>query len=425
MSEFKDKKLLILGANPETGAIVEVANKMGVYTIITDYNPLAPAKRLACKSYNVDCLDVPALVDLAQNERVDGILVGVADVLLPAYQQVCQILNLPCYCTKEEVAVFSNKYNFKRTCEKYGIRGIPEYHLDNEFRESGQANIRYPVLVKPVDNCSGKGMTVCYTDGELQMAIEKALSFSRGKKILVERFMTCDDFIIYYTFKDGYYSVSMLGDRFTCSEQNGVSPVCLADIYPSKHTKLYFELMHNQACRMFKDLGVKNGVFLIQAFVENGEIYVYDPGFRLQGGAQHLVMNAVNGFDQRKMLIEFALTGSMGAVDLQKEDDYMLRGKTAGSLWLLLKEGTIGTIEGLENLENDSRIINVLQRFTVGDVITSEMIGTEQQVFARLHIVCDSRDRYKETILELQKKVKVFDLEGNNMIIPGVNVSLL
>ena len=125
------------------------------------------------------------------------------------------------------------------------------------------------------------------------------------------------------------------------------------------------------------------------------------------------------------MLIEFALTGSMGSIDLKAQDDYLLKGKTAGSLWFLLKEGTIGSISGLSDLHSDSRVINVLQRFDVGDVITKDMIGTEQQVFARLHIVCDTKRDYAETITEFEKKIHVLDTYGNNMLLTGFNPSKL
>ena len=423
MKMFYGKKLLILGANPETMAIVNKANSMGVTTIVTDYNPSAPAKKIASRSYDVDCLDIPAVIDLALSENVDGVLVGVADVLVQAYQLICDTLKFPCYLTNDLVNVFSNKYNFKRTCEKYGILGIPEYNIkDNNVIPP---DIKYPVMVKPVDNCSGKGMSICFNEHELRLGISKAISMSRTGKYLVERFMTCDDLMLYYTFKDGYHSLSMIGDRYTCVEQAGVSPVCVGDCFPSRYVDLYFEKVHNKMCNLFDDLHIDNGVLLIQAFVEEDNFYVYDPGMRLQGCALHLLIDAINGFDQIEMLIEFALTGSMGSIDLKAQDDSLLKGKTAGSLWFLLKEGTIGSISGLSDLHSDSRVINVLQRFDVGDVITKDMIGTEQQVFARLHIVCDTKRDYAETITEFEKKIHVLDTYGNNMLLTGFNPSKL
>ena len=44
-TDLKGKKLLILGANPETANLVRVAQEMGVTTIVTDYDSNAPAKK--------------------------------------------------------------------------------------------------------------------------------------------------------------------------------------------------------------------------------------------------------------------------------------------------------------------------------------------------------------------------------------------
>ena len=90
------KKLLVLGANPETANIVKVAQSLGVFTIVTDYNPDAPAKKVADKSYNIDAMDVDALYKMAIEEQVDGVIVGVADPLIAPYQKLCERLNLPC-----------------------------------------------------------------------------------------------------------------------------------------------------------------------------------------------------------------------------------------------------------------------------------------------------------------------------------------
>ena len=38
---MKKKKVLILGANPETVSLIKRAKEMGIYTIVTDNNPKA------------------------------------------------------------------------------------------------------------------------------------------------------------------------------------------------------------------------------------------------------------------------------------------------------------------------------------------------------------------------------------------------
>lgn len=419
MKEFEGKKLLILGANPETIPLVEIANKMGVKTLVTSNRPDDAAKKYAWKACDVDGMDVPGLIALANEEKIDGVLVGVADILVPVYCKVCAALNLPCYATQEIVDVFSYKDVFKATCERYGVHGIPEFYLDETLNPEDIAKIEFPVMVKPVDGYSGLGMTVCFEKSDLKPAIDKALEISKNKRFIVEKYMQCEDMGMYYTFKDGYCSASCIYDRYTTDEQPGLSRVCLGGTYPSKHLDEYFVRMHEGAVRLFKEVGIKNGVLMLSGFYENGEFYVYDTGFRLQGEAPHLLMKAVHGFDQREMLVRFALTGSEGDVNLEKDDDTKFRGKWAATVWFLLKKGKITRIEGLDNLDQDERVVDNVQRLYEGDVVVKEWIGTEKQVLTRLYLVCDTKEELADCIKEYQTNVKVFDENGNNMVLTG------
>lgn len=419
---FEGKKLLILGGNPETAELVKVANCMGIKTLVTSARHTDVAKRFAWKSYDVDGMDVPGLVALAKQENIDGVLVGVADILVPAYCEVCNELGFPCYATQQIVDVFAFKDVFKATCECYGIHGIPEYQLDAQMKPEDVAKIQFPVMVKPVDNGGGVGMTVCFSVEELAPAVDKALAASKQKRFIVERYMQCDDMGMYYTFKDGVCSASCIYDRYTTDEQPGLSRVCLGGTYPSKHIEEYFSNFHENACRMFQDIGIKNGVLMLSAFYENGEFYVYDTGFRLQGEAPHLIIREIQGFDQREMLIRFALTGSEGELDLRTADDPYLRGKWAATLWVLLKKGTIAEIRGLERWEEDKRVIANAQRLFEGDAVLEEWIGNEKQVLTRLYLVCETKQALAEALKEYMAQISVLDRDGNNMVLRGFDV---
>lgn len=421
--EFEGKKLLILGGNPETIPLVEMANSMGIKTIVASARDTDPAKAYAWKKYTYEGLDTGAVIKIATDEKVDGVLVGVADILVPMYCKVCEALDLPCYATQKIVNVFSFKDVFKATCERYGVHGIPEFYLDADLKREDLDKIQYPVMVKPVDNGGGVGMTVAYNEEELKKGVEVALNASHSKRFIVEKYMQCDDMGMYYTFKDGYCSASCIYDRYTTDEQPGLSRVCLGGTYPSKHLDEYFERMHPNALRLFKEIGIENGVLMLSGFYENGEFYVYDTGFRLQGEAPHLLMKAIHGFDQREMLIRFALTGSEGTVDLKTEDDTRLRGKWAATLWFLLKEGKISKIEGLEQWKTDERVVDNVQRLHEGDSVLPEWIGNEKQVLTRMYIVCNSKMELADTLKHYMDTVKVYDEAGNNMLLKGFDVN--
>lgn len=418
--ELSGRKLLILGANPETTQIVLCAKELGVTTIVTDYTPGAPAKEYADISYDIDAMNTDAIVKLASEENVNGVLVGVADPLIGTYQKVCERLNLPCYANADTVYAFTNKRHFKDVCRKYDIKGVPEYHLPED-----KDLIQYPLVVKPADSNSGKGITLCYSENDLPVAIENARKFSRSDTYLIEKYMTCRDVSIYYTCKDKKAYLSSISDRYTTDSQNGVARICTGDVFPSSLMDEFIKKEHPKYCRMFHDLKLENGVFYVSAFYENGTFYVYDPGFRLQGGGFHFIVAGANGFDQREMLIRYALTGTMGHENLDTLNDPDMNGQAACVLWFLLKEGTIAKILGDDFIKSHPNVIRIIERFKEGDVISPNMIGTEQQVYMRIFIVCDNKPQLKQIIRDMEQTLKIYDVDGNSMLLPSINTEII
>ena len=412
---LKGKKILILGANPETANLVKIAQEMGVITIVTDYDPEAPAKKVADINYDIDGLDVDAVCEMAIKEKVDGVMVGVADVLVKPYQEVCDKLGLPCYANAKSAAAFNNKRLFKQTCAEYGIEGVPEYSLDDIN------SIVYPVIVKPADSNSGKGITLVRHRSDLDSAVARAKAESRTATVLIERYMESRDVSIYYTIVDGKPYLSTLSDRYTLRTDTSATPICLGDVFPSQFYDKFMQTEHPKYINMLKGLGVENGILYVSAFFENGHFYVYDPGFRLQGGGFHLTLMGVNGFDQRKMLINFALTGSMAYYDLDKLNDPKMHGQSAATIWFLLKPGMIDQIAGLDYIKNHPSVDFLIQRFETGEEITDQMQGTERQVFLRIFMHCKNESELKSTIKDFQNRLKVLSPSGENLVLPSLN----
>lgn len=419
-NKIEKKKLLILGANPETVPLIETAKQMGVYVIVTDNDPKAYAKPFADKSFNVDGMDVDGLINLARQENVDGVLVGVADRLIVPYQKVCAALDKPCYGSEMQCDVLTDKERFNEICTKNKIPTIPNYKIDNEFQSYKSISIDFPVLVKPVDGNSGKGMSICRSNADLILAIEKAKKMSKRRKYLVEKYMDCDDMFIYYTFRNGEIMVSAIADRYTSKEQGDLGKVCIGAIYPSKYAELYFKKLHHKMISLFKELDMKNGILMISAFIEHNEIYLYDPGFRLQGEAPNIPIEAVCGYDQKAMLVEFALGGYMGKSNLKELSNYMFDGKYASTLWVLSKSGTIEIIQGLEEAHKDNNVYKVVQRLFEGDTILKNMIGTEAQVVARIYLVTDTKDSLMSTIDNYAKTIRVINDNGQDMLMTAL-----
>lgn len=411
------KKLIILGGNPETAILVDTANKLGIHTIVIDPNPDSPAKSIAAESYDLDVFEVEKVVQLAIDNDIRAVLVGVADILVKPYKDICDKLNIPCYATEKAVEAFCSKDGFKKYCLEYEIRDIPGIYIDDLSAIERPHNLGYPLMVKPVDNGGGVGMKICRDEKDYRKSVKSALKFSKKGVVLVERYMDCDDMAAYYTFKDGVPYISALSDRITTKKQGDASPVCIGAIFPSKYSDLFVENVHPKLCKLFKALNIQNGILNIQFFVENNIIYAYDPGFRLQGEAPNIPIHHINGFDHREMLINYAFTGVFGENDFTEKNDYMFKGKKACTIWVLLTGGEIGSINGLEDIRSDESVTFILERFKIGEMVLPEMLGTEKQVFARIYLVTDTVVNLNKKIEDFRKILKIQDSNGENMIL--------
>jgi len=398
------KKLLILGANPETIRIIDVAKSMGIYTIVTDPDPQAPAKKFADKGVNINGLDVKKLVKFCRQEKVDGVLVGVADRLIQSYQQVCAKLNLPCYGNQISCEYLTNKGKFNEILPDYNLLGIPSSKL---YKNQTPSITEFPIFIKPIDKNSGQGMSIAYNNNELNKGILKAFNSTDSEYILLEEYMNYDDVMLNFTIIEGEIILSAMTDRYTCEIQKNASKVCLGAKYPSKFLSLFMNNDYKNMCSLLKALKIQNAIFTVSAFIKNNKFYYYDPGFRLQGEAPDIHIHNVTGFDQKKFLINNAL----GIKDTQVCLPF---NKFNATIWILLKSGTIKEIS---IPKEDSSIFYISQRFNNNDIITDEMLGTERQVAARIYLTCNSETELKNKIKEIQSKVKVLDTNGNNQIL--------
>jgi len=416
MNELTVRKIAILGGNPETGALVQIANSMGLHTVVLDPDPKSPAKKYACTSFDIDVFDLDAIDEKIREVKIEGVLVGVADPLVYFYQKICERNNFFCYANEKSIGALTSKKRFSEACRSHGITVTPFFEID--IRSKTQiASLDYPVVVKPVDSGAGAGISVCQKPGAFQFAVEKALKASPRKEIIIEKLMQCDDIFAYYTFVDGIAYISAIADRYKTAKQGNLSAVCIAAEYPSQHTDRFLQDVHPKLIHLFQNLGIQNGVLCIQFFVDKSNFYAYDPGFRLQGEAPHLYLKYINHFDHREMLLRFAMTGQMLTSDFRKLNDIKFKGMFATTIWVPLKAGTIKSVRGLDQIRARPDVIEVFQRLYPGETVSSDMLGTERQVFARIYTIANTRDASLNTINYIHRTLTVEDQSGEDMIL--------
>lgn len=412
------KKILIIGANPETISLIKKAKAMGFKTYVTDYNEHTYAKKFADVPCNVDGMDVDGIVDLVKKEEIDCVLVGVAEALIPTYCEVCKRLNYPCFATLEQFEIMIKKDKFKNTCREYGVPVVAEYSQDN------LDEIVYPVVVKPVDSSSSKGISICSNRSELDPAIEKALSFSPSKTLLIEKYMDGLEVIMYYVIQDGIPTFVAMCDRYTSKEQEGITQLPSAYIFPSKHIAKFRAEADEKVCNMLKGMNIQNGVLFLQSFIdENGSVRIYEPGFRLNGAQEHMIVSEVMGIDAKELLINYALTGKMSDKNISDMATPDFNGKWACKLSPLVKEGTIGSIIGLDIIPELDGVIAINPNYEAGGIVAG--LGTQRQMAANIFIIADSKEELIKRTDAVIANFDVLDESGNSMLLKPFDTRII
>lgn len=397
------KRLVVLGGNPETADFVKRLNDFDIHTIVIDPVKNAPAKKFSEESHEVDVLDEDNLLKLLTEIKFDGLIVGVADILVPSYFNICKKLQLKCYANKNTINAFGSKDGFIKACNQNLINVTPRFnYLDHEFTADD-----LPVLVKPVDNGAGVGMSICNNISELDLAIIHARNNSKSKRILIEKYMNCDDLFAYYTFIEGNIYLSATADRHKSRINNLGSPVCIGASYPSKHHEEFLNKVNPKIISMLKNLGVTNGVLNIQFFKDNNGFYAYDPGFRLQGEAPHIHILHALKVDQRELLANFALSKNSDFAHTLLSDRYVGDNIHAATGWVLLDKGKIKKIVGLKKIRALESYKECIQRLFEGDEVTSDMLDTERQVFARFYFQNVSIIKLKNDLNKFSKLLQI------------------
>ena len=425
MENLKGKRLLVLGGTKIQCELISAAKKLGVVTVVTDYNEPknSPGKLISDESYMVSCTDVDAVVQLIKEKNIDGVLVGFNDMLLPYYAEICEKAGLPSYATKEQFETYIDKSSYKALCREFNVPTVEEYVVDIDDPMSAIDKMVFPVLVKPSDSSGSRGITVCNNKEEFVQAIEYAKSFSAEKKILVERYLTGKEATVFWLFKDGEYYLTAIGNRHVRNDQKATIPLPVGYTFPAKITSSYLKDTCENAKAMFRHSGIKNGMMFMQCKIENNQCVVYDIGFRLTGSLEYKILNRVCGFDPMDMLIHFSLTGSMGDQSIDKIVDPLFKKNYAFNVSILAKPGKIKSIVGREDAMNIPGVIDVVTAHEEGETITENMAGLLSQITIRVLGTAESIEQTYQLMKQVYDTIDIISENGESQKLPGIELN--
>lgn len=346
------KKILLLGGSNQQIIAIETAKRLGYRTVLCDYLPDNPGQYIADKYYQISTTDTVSVLDVARQEKVNGIVAYASDPAAPTAAFVAEKLGLPTN-PYESVRILSEKHLFRQFLRANGF-SCPRCETFQSYDTVLEKldEIGFPLMVKPVDSSGSKGISHLASMDNLREAFDFALKFSRKKMVIIEEYVERDHPYIIggdIFVKDGRV---LLWGLLNCHRDPRVNPlVPVGKSYPLQLEKNRIELIHNEISRLIGLLRIHSGALNVEMIFKGDQLYIIECGPRNGGNMIPDLLRMITGVD----LVAATIKVAMGEDDFDMIPDW----NTYSYSTYNIHSEKDGIYEGIEfNPYYESRIIH-------------------------------------------------------------------
>lgn len=347
------KALVLAGGFPQIALIQELKSR-GYTVLLADYYAEPVAKPYADVFYQVSTLDIPAITEVAKKEQVDFLITACTDQALLTVAKVSEELGLPCYVSYQTALNVTNKSYMKRMFDEFNVptsRFVTMGELDYEKIQ----NLRYPLIVKPVDCNSSKGVKKCANRQELENAFADAVRFSRTNTAIVEEFVIGEEISVDVYVENGKAHVLCVSNSDKIAAEDKF--VIFRGKYPAVKEGPIMDEIRMTAQNIADAFGLKDSPMLIQLMCDGEHVYVLEFSARTGGGVKYDLIRRVSGFDVIKAVVDLTV-GLKPHVETDKP-----RSRYVANEFIYCRDGIFDHLENFRELK-DQGIISEYFLFT-------------------------------------------------------------
>ena len=270
---------MLLGGIRYLLPVIKAAHEQGYYVITADYLPNNIAHQYSDEYVNVSIIDKEAVLKVAREKGIDGIMSFGVDPGVIAASYVQNEMGLPSFGHFESVEILQHKDKFR------AFLAENDFNVPWAFGFSSEAEawelrdkFTYPLIVKPTDSAGSKGCTRVDSEDGLMAAIQYAFKFTISGHIIIEEFLEkkgCSSDTDSYAQDGQLKFVSFSAQRFDANAVNPYTPSAYS--WPSTFTMEEEEYLTSEIQRLITLLNMKTSVFNIEVRVAtNNKPYIME-----------------------------------------------------------------------------------------------------------------------------------------------------
>lgn len=314
---MKQKKLMLLGGIRYLLPVIKAAHEQGYYVITADYIPDNIAHKYSDEYVNVSIIDKEAVLAVAKEKQIDGIMSFGVDPGVVAASYVQNKLNLPSFGPFESIEILQNKDKFRAFLSDNGFN-VPwamGYSTEEEVLKDA-SKFTMPCIVKPTDSAGSKGVTRVDSIAELGKAVKYAFEHSISHRIIIEEFIE----------KEGYSSdsdcfslngelkvVTFSAQRFDENAAGAYVPAAYS--WPSSMNMRQEAELTSEIQRLLTLLHMNTSIYNIETRVgTNGKPYIMEVSPRGGGNRLAEMVRYATGMDMITACTRAAVGDSVGDI---------------------------------------------------------------------------------------------------------------
>lgn len=402
-------KILVLAGGFDQIALIRELQKRGNIVYLADFFENPPAKKYADKYFCISTLDEDAIYKLACEEQVSLITTACTDQALMTVAAVSERLGLPCYISSEIARNVTNKAYMKDKFSQYGIPTAKWKLLESELDCNGfkLLELTFPLIVKPCDCNSSKGVVRVKNQIELEHAVRQAFQLSRSKKVIVEEFKEGDEVSI-DVWKDRE-GAKILSVSRTCKiKENTNNFTIYQSKYPVEMSDTLIEKIRCTAEKICGAFRLDNCPLLIQAIIQGEDFNVIEFSARMGGGSKYKLIEHTANVDIMKIYVNRILGDESQIIEPVWSKNKMELNYVYGY------NGIFSSLVGFDNYLKTGEIKELFQYKTVGSEITKRITSSDRIV--GFLIEADSMREINELRIKIIDNVDILDVNKNSMM---------
>ena len=398
-------KAFVLAGGLAQIELLQQLKARGITTVLADGYANALARPYADIFYQLPIFDVEAVKEVALKEQVDFLITVCADQVLLVVAQVSEMLGLPWYIDYKTAQLVSDKKYMKKVFWEHNIP-TSRYVEMTELEWDKIQHLQYPLVVKPVDAYSSRGVRKALNPEELTVYFTEAAQISRTGGVIVEEFVAGEEISVDIYVEDGVAKLLCVSNSEKLADADRF--IIFRGRYPVNAPDTILEQIRQVAQQIADAFSLKNCPMLIQMIHDGKRVSVLEFCARTGGNMKYLLIKRACGFDVIKAVIDLTL-GQKPHVELSAPE-----AKHIVNDFIYCKPGTFDRMEGFEELRQQGILTDYCPLRPKGMQIRGVTSSSDR--IAGFTVTADSLEEFNRKHRLIVDTVKIIDTEGNDIM---------